>query len=147
MKLNEKYKKIGIENIIEEIDDDICRIFDKYIKKGFVSENGKLFFEDDELLTRFEYHLGGLQRLIVDTYDIPYSLVNGENRLEFNFENCYDDVKASTKAEFIADMCEEKQDKKDISERMKNGEEIGLINPDFKADMEAQDEKFGEHKI
>ena len=48
MKLNEKYKKIGIENIIEEIDDDICRIFDKYIKKEFVSENGKLFFEDDE---------------------------------------------------------------------------------------------------
>ena len=116
MKLNEKYKEVGIENIIEEIDDEICRIFDKYIKKGFVSENGKLFFEDDELLSRFEYHLGGLQRMIVDTYDIPYSLVSGEHKLEFNFEECYDDVEIKTKEEFLADM-------------------------------EAQDEKFGKHKI
>ena len=85
-----KINKESAEQMLENIDDDICTIMDKYIKKGFVSENGELFFEDDELLTRFEYHLGGLQKMIVDTYDMPCS---------------------------------------------------------FEADMEAQDEKFGKHKI
>ena len=80
-----------------------------------MSKNEELFFDDDEIVDVFNYHITGLQRLIVDTYDIPYAIVstehtyNGKTYLgnEFNFEECYDDD----------------------------------------ADMEAQDEKFGKHKI
>jgi|TARA_R110000824_G_scaffold285766_2_gene473892 hypothetical protein len=119
MKTNEK---VGIEQILEDIDNDVCVLFNKYIKKGFVSEKGELFFDDDDIVSRFNFHLMGLQRLIVDTYNIPYSIVptehiyDGETYLgsAFNFEGCYDDAKH---------------------------------NPNFAADMEAQDEKFGEHKI
>ena len=122
MKLNEKYKEVGIEQILEDIDDDVLVLFNKYIKEGFVSEKGELFFDDDDIVSRFNFHLMGLQRLIVDTYDIPYSIVPTEHTYNgktysgsaFNFEECYDDVKH---------------------------------NPNFAADMEAQDEKFGEHKI
>ena len=57
-----------MEIIFERIDDDICNVLDKHIKKGFVSENGNLFFEDDEILDSFEFHLKGLQNLIKMTY-------------------------------------------------------------------------------
>ena len=114
-KMKKHKRKMDMINMIQDIDDDVCTIMDKYIKKGFVSNNGELFFEDEDLLRTFEYHLVELQRMIVDTYDIPYTLNNGEHKLEFDFEE-YDNVKSSTKDQFLADM-------------------------------EAQDEQFGEHKI
>ena len=55
-------------NIAEDIDEDISDVMNKYIKDGFVSKNGNLFFEDDEILDSFEYHLKGLQNLIKMTY-------------------------------------------------------------------------------
>ena len=60
--------KVDMDYIFEQIDDDITNVLDKYIKKGFISNNGKLFFEDDKILDDFEHHLKGLQNLIKMTY-------------------------------------------------------------------------------
>ena len=57
-----------MDYILESIDEDISDVMNKYIKDGFVSKNGNLFFEDDEILDSFEYHLKGLQNLIKMTY-------------------------------------------------------------------------------
>ena len=59
---------INTEELEQAIDDDITNVLNKYIKDGFVSENGNLFFEDDEILDSFEFHLKGLQRLVKITY-------------------------------------------------------------------------------
>ena len=49
-------------------DHDITKVMDKYIKKGFTSKAGYLFFEDDKILDSFEHHLKGLMNLIKMTY-------------------------------------------------------------------------------
>ena len=60
--------KVDMDYIFEQIDGDITDVLDKYIKKGFVSDKGYLFFEDDKILDEFLSHLKGLQNLIKMTY-------------------------------------------------------------------------------
>ena len=64
------FEEIGecFEEIGECFDDDISNVMDKYIKKGFVSKKGNMFFEDDEILDSFEYHIKGLLNLIKMTH-------------------------------------------------------------------------------
>ena len=58
------YKEI---QLLEYFDDDVCELMNKYIKKGFISEKGKLFFDDDDIVDDFNYHLEGLKNLIRKT--------------------------------------------------------------------------------
>tara|TARA_Y100000310_G_C19988078_1_gene492861 strand:+ start:214 stop:435 length:222 start_codon:yes stop_codon:yes gene_type:complete len=64
----DKKEIVDMDFIFEQMDNDITDVMDKYIKKGFISKNGNLFFEDDEILDSFEYHLKGLVNLIKMTY-------------------------------------------------------------------------------
>jgi len=52
---------------LEYFDDDVCELMNKYIKKGFISEKGELFFDDDDIVDDFNYHLEGLKNLIRKT--------------------------------------------------------------------------------
>tara|TARA_R110000787_G_scaffold269526_1_gene376354 strand:- start:260 stop:727 length:468 start_codon:yes stop_codon:yes gene_type:complete len=70
------------QDICDSIDDGICEVMNKYIKKDFVSKNGELFFEDGDIVTSFNYHLMGLQRLVIDTYGVPYTIVNTEHKYD-----------------------------------------------------------------
>ena len=70
------------QDLCDSLDDDLCSVMDKHIKKGFVSEKGELFFDDDDIVNEFNSHLMGLQRLIIDTYDIPYSIVPTEHEYD-----------------------------------------------------------------
>jgi len=57
-----------IESILESLDDDICNVMDKHIAKDFVSKNGHLFFEDDDILNYYEMAMATLKDLIKSTY-------------------------------------------------------------------------------
>ena len=63
-------KEINTIQMLENIDNDLTKVMDKYIKDGFVSKNKELFFEDDDILDRYEYYVNGLKGLILDTYKI-----------------------------------------------------------------------------
>tara|TARA_R100000655_G_scaffold31679_1_gene63328 strand:+ start:61 stop:252 length:192 start_codon:yes stop_codon:yes gene_type:complete len=54
---------------IDLFDDDICDVMNKHIKKGFISENGELFFDDNNIVDKFNYHIEGLKELIKMTYN------------------------------------------------------------------------------
>ena len=54
---------------IDLFDDDICDVMNKHIKKGFLSENGELFFDDNNIVDKFNYHIEGLKELIKMTYN------------------------------------------------------------------------------
>ena len=70
---DEDYETTGgdygdIESILESLDDGICNVMDKHIAKGFVSKNGHLFFEDDDILNYYERAMSTLKDLIESTY-------------------------------------------------------------------------------
>jgi len=54
---------------IDLFDDDICDVMNRHIKKGFISENGELFFDDNNIVDKFNYHIEGLKELIKMTYN------------------------------------------------------------------------------
>ena len=49
---------------MEHFDDDVCDLFNKYLGVGFVSENNNQFFDDEDLVADFNYHIEGLKKLI-----------------------------------------------------------------------------------
>ena len=53
---------------LDFFDDDIMQIFDKYIAKGFVSDDGYLFFEDKALEEKFTLAVDMLKELIKHTH-------------------------------------------------------------------------------
>ena len=57
-----------LEHKLDFFDDDIMQIFDKYIAKGFVSDDGYLFFEDKALEEKFTLAVDMLKELIKYTY-------------------------------------------------------------------------------
>ena len=57
-----------IESILDSLDDGICNVMDKHIAKNFTSENGYLFFEDEDILDSYEFAMNILKRLIKSTY-------------------------------------------------------------------------------
>lgn len=61
-------KKTKKEIHYDYFDDNICDVMNRYIKKGFISKNGNLFFDDDEIVADFNYHIEGLKNLIKMTY-------------------------------------------------------------------------------
>lgn len=71
-----KKEKINTEDLLSDMETDLTSFMDKYIKKGFVSKNKELFFEDEYLLDRYESCTNGLKGLILETYNIPYELRN-----------------------------------------------------------------------
>ena len=52
---------------MEHFDDSICDLFSLYLGEGFVSENNEQFFNDEDLVVDFNYHLNGLKALILHT--------------------------------------------------------------------------------
>ena len=58
----------SIEGILDSLDDGICNVMDKHIAKDFVSKNGHLFFEDDDILNYYEMAMATLKDLIKSTY-------------------------------------------------------------------------------
>ena len=119
IKVNEnKYE--SLEDLIECFDDDICGVMNKYIKEGFVSKNKELFFDDKEIVEKFNYYLNGLTGLILDTHKVKFEHITkiGGNGEEYQ------------SIEIIED------------------DEIKLAEDNAKADLEAQDyDVFGENKI
>ena len=59
---------VCFDAIGEYFDDAICDVMNKYIKDGFTSENGDLFFDDDDIVKDFNYHIEGLKKLIKMTH-------------------------------------------------------------------------------
>ena len=55
---------------MEMFDDDVCDLFNKYLGTGFVSKNNNKFFDDEDLVVDFNYHLNGLKTLIQYTRKI-----------------------------------------------------------------------------
>ena len=55
------------EYSMRHFDDDFCDLFNSYIGENFVSKNNKQFFDDEDLVDDFDYHLDGLRRLILRT--------------------------------------------------------------------------------
>ena len=58
----------SIEGILDSLDDGICNVMDKHIAKDFTSENGYLFFENEDILDSYEFAMNILKRLIKSTY-------------------------------------------------------------------------------
>ena len=56
--------------ILEHFDDDVCDLFNKYLGVGFVSENNNQFFDDEDLVADFNYHIEGLKTLIQYTREV-----------------------------------------------------------------------------
>ena len=59
-----KYATVDEKYSIEMFDDDVCDLFNKYLGVGFVSENNNQFFDDEDLVADFNYHIEGLKKLI-----------------------------------------------------------------------------------
>ena len=117
------------EQMLENIDDDITKVMDKYIKNGFISKNKELFFEDEYLLDRYESCTNGLKGLILETYNIPYELRN---------------TKYGTQIYIDEPMSKEEKEKWNnyLDDEMK------LAEDNAQADLEAQDyDMFGQNKI
>ena len=64
----DKHCPVCFDEISDYFDDDICDVMNKYIKDGFTSKNGDLFFDDDDIVKDFNYHIEGLKKLIKMTY-------------------------------------------------------------------------------
>ena len=54
------YKKFSMEMF----DDDVCDLFNKYLGTGFVSSNNEQFFNDEDLVDDFNFHIEGLKTLL-----------------------------------------------------------------------------------
>ena len=59
-----KYATVDEKYSIEMFDDDVCDLFNKYLGVGFVSKNNNQFFDDEDLVADFNYHIEGLKKLI-----------------------------------------------------------------------------------
>ena len=57
-----------VASVLDFLDEDIMRVVDKYIAKGFVSDNGYLFFEDRVLEEKFTLAVDMLKELIKHTH-------------------------------------------------------------------------------
>ena len=49
---------------MEMFDDDVCDLFNKYLGTGFVSSNNEQFFNDEDLVDDFNFHIEGLKTLL-----------------------------------------------------------------------------------
>ena len=55
---------------MEMFDDDVCDLFNKYLGTGFVSSNNEQFFNDEDLVADFNFHIEGLKTLLEYTRGI-----------------------------------------------------------------------------
>ena len=86
-------KEINTEDLLFDMETDLTNFMDKYIKKGFLSKNKELFFEDEYLLDRYEHYANGLKALILDTYNIPYELRNTKYGTQIYIDEPIDEMK------------------------------------------------------
>ena len=56
-----------INKILEHFDDDFCDLFSWYLILTLGSLVDKQFFDDEDLVSDFNYHLEGLKRLLQNT--------------------------------------------------------------------------------
>ena len=126
------------EQMLENIDDDITKVMDKYIKNGFVSKNKELFFEDDDILDKYEYYVNGLKGLILDTHKIKWEYISSY----YTYNN--EEIETTS-----IKILKENKISKEEKEKWNNylDDEMKLAEDNAKADLEAQDEKFGKYKI
>lgn len=69
--MKKKYATVDSEKYsMEMFDDDVCDLFNKYLGTGFVSSNNEQFFNDEDLVDDFNYHLDGLKTLLEYTRGI-----------------------------------------------------------------------------
>ena len=67
-----KYAKVDSEKYsMEHFDDAICDVVNEFLGTGFVSTNNEQFFNDEDIVADFNYHLEGLKTLIEYTRKIP----------------------------------------------------------------------------
>ena len=60
-----KYAKVDSEKYsMEHFDDAICDVVNEFLGTGFVSTNNEQFFNDEDIVADFNYHLEGLKTLI-----------------------------------------------------------------------------------
>jgi len=52
----------------DKLDDDLCAVLNKHIKTGFISKDGYLFFDDEDIVDDLNLHIKGLITLIKMTY-------------------------------------------------------------------------------
>ena len=63
-----KYAKVDSEKYsMEQFDDAICDVVNEFLGTGFVSTNNEQFFNDEDIVADFNYHLEGLKRLLQNT--------------------------------------------------------------------------------
>ena len=126
------------EQMLENIDDDITKVMDKYIKNGFISKNKELFFEDDDILDKYEYYVNGLKGLILDTHKIKWEYISSY----YTYNN--EEIETTS-----IKILKENKISKEEKEKWNNylDDEMKLAEDNAKADLEAQDEKFGKYKI
>ena len=55
------------DKILEHFDDDFCDLFSRYLILTLGSLVDKQFFDDEDLVADFNYHLEGLKRLLQNT--------------------------------------------------------------------------------
>jgi len=49
---------------MEHFDDAVCDVVNEFLGTGFVSTNNEQFFNDEDIVADFNYHLSGLKGLI-----------------------------------------------------------------------------------
>jgi hypothetical protein len=49
---------------VENLDEDVCALIQKYMPLGWLSENNELFFDDEEIVKEFDEAVAILTRLI-----------------------------------------------------------------------------------
>ena len=60
-----KIATVDIEKFsIENFDDDVCDLVNSYLGTGFVSSNNEQFFNDEDLVDDFNFHIEGLKTLL-----------------------------------------------------------------------------------
>ena len=61
-----KVKNHKGENVVDIgfLDDDLCALIQEYMPLGWQSENGKLFFDDEEIVEEFNEAVAILTKLI-----------------------------------------------------------------------------------
>jgi len=57
---------------VENLDDDVCTLIQKYMPEGWVSENNELFFDDEEMVSQFDDAVEILTRLISKVQGVNY---------------------------------------------------------------------------
>ena len=63
-----KYAKVDSEKYsMGHFDDALCDVVNEFLGTGFVSTNNEQFFNDEDIVADFNYHLDGLKTLIQNT--------------------------------------------------------------------------------